>query len=143
MKKTILIAVAFTGCIMACTKGDDNSSVSIVGKWNANTAREKKVDLLNSSNNHDITQSYAIGSYLDFRNDGKIYGHHAFGTTSFTNDTFFYNLSANKLTIINSTRTDTNFVSVLTLTNSQLSLYEKNDDIPLALVIESWINASR
>ena len=140
MKKTILMAVAFTVFVMACKKDatSSNNASLIVGKWNA----VNKVDWYtpNGSPAQKDTTAAHIGEYIDFRTDGKAYSYY-WQTSSFNYDTAFYTVSGNNVIITKNSNPIADTLALQTLTSNKLTFYTKY--VGIDNVEEVWNNYSK
>jgi hypothetical protein len=136
MKKTILIAVVFTVLVIACKKSD-NSSPSVIAKWNI----VKSVTWTTPSGGttkKDTISAFGQTSTLDLRSDGKIYIQVP-GLS--TNDTLSYTLNGNMLYTNRIATGDKDTLTMLNVTNNNLTLYNKKND--LGDLTEDWIFLSK
>ena len=133
MKKTLIIAMAFTALVMACTKKDATTTASIVGKWNFDKHIEWNTPP-SATTIKDTTNLIGTVSYIDFRTDGKAYSKYYDNiTSSYEYDTVPYSVSGNQLTL----NVSTNVWTIQTLTNSNFVFYNKDTSSPYA-IIEKW-----
>ncbi len=138
MKKTILMALAFTALLVACKKDETNSSISIVGKWNS----VSKVDWYTptgSSTQKDTTASHS-GEYIDFRTDGKAYLCR-WVSPSFYYDTATYTVNGNNVIFASNSSPVRDTAVVQTLTSNKLVFYNKY--VGIDNIEEVWSNFSK
>lgn len=119
--KLLLCAVILALGIFSCGKNDD-SPVSIVGKWNI----VRSVDIETSSSIRDtITTIYKQGSYIDFQKNGKVSLNLIDDSGTTFTDTATYTVVPNGVNIL--VDNDTEFYEIKKLTSSELTLYLKDD----------------
>lgn len=119
--KLLLCTVILALGIFSCGKNDD-SPVSIVGKWNI----VRSVDIETSSSIRDtITTIYKQGSYIDFQKNGKVSLNLIDDAGTTFTDTATYTVVPNGVNIL--VDNDTEFYEIKKLTSSELTLYLKDD----------------
>ncbi len=129
--KNILISSAsillINICIVACKK-EPSSYELLQGRWLAKNSVIKETDNTSGSGViKDTTIYFTNQEYLNFLSDGKVIYH----AGNDVYDTSTYAINGNNLTIFSRHSTggvtlyDTSFVTVQTLTESSLILYEK------------------
>lgn len=144
MKKISLIFLSLVALMFffSCSKSENRTTPSIVGRWNFDSDRYKSTTLQGSTivNSEDTTTYYAAGSYLELRSDGTFSS-----LVDSTYDNGNYTVANNKLTIM--TSNDTSIVDILSLTDNLLQLHNIGSDVDTTIGYtynwEFWINLSR
>ena len=74
MKKNLLKMLAFVSIMaMAACKKETSSTVSIVGKWNAQRERvTTSTTFMGQTMSHDTTVNFTNGEYIEFASNGTI-----------------------------------------------------------------------
>lgn len=135
--KLLLCAVILALGIFSCGKNDD-SPVSIVGKWNI----VRSVDIETSSSIRDtITTIYKQGSYIDFQKNGTVSLNLIDDSGTTFTDTATYTVVPNGVNIL--VDNDTEFYEIKKLTSSELTLYIKDYDNGAGELSETFIYATK
>lgn len=135
--KLLLCAVILALGIFSCGKNDD-SPVSIVGKWNI----VRSVDIETSSSIPDTTISiYKSGSYIDFNAGGTVSVNLIDDSGIIFTDTTSYTIVQNGFNIFADNETE--FYEIKKLTSSELTLYIKDYDNGAGELSETFIYATK